>query len=90
MIAPKKRSPKTGNKSPPKSLVLLAIMLEEAATLEAEKSAMGSIMLTFGASRPTKAGEETVARREKQESVKKKRIDRKDATVAINAPRLKP
>jgi hypothetical protein len=61
----------TGNKSPPKSEMLLATILEEAATLEAEKSAMFSIMLTFGASRPTKAGEETAARREKQ-GVRKK------------------
>jgi hypothetical protein len=90
IIAPNRRSPKTGNKSPPKSLMLEATMLEEAATLEEEKSATFSIMLTFGASRPTKAGEETVARRKYKESAKKERVDRKNATVAINAPHLKP
>jgi hypothetical protein len=47
-------------------LMLEATMLEEAATLEEEKSATFSIMLTFGASRPTKAGEETVTRQEIQ------------------------
>ena len=51
--------PNTGNKYPPKSETLEATMLEVAATLEAEKSAMFSIMLTLGASRPTKAGCET-------------------------------
>jgi hypothetical protein len=48
------KSPKTGNKYPPKSLTLSAIKLEEAATLE--KSATFSSMLTLGASRATKAG----------------------------------
>ena len=66
-ISPAKlMSPTIGIASPPKSPMLLATMLEEAAILEAEKSATFSIMLTFGASRPTKAGEETVERREKR------------------------
>ena len=46
--------PKTGNKYPPKSVTDEATMLEVAAT--SEKSATLSIMLTFGASRATKAG----------------------------------